>query len=216
MPLLNCADCGREVSDKAGSCPNCGCPTRPSTAPVKSPQLTPGHGAQSPPRASTIRPRWWAWIVVGLVTWGLYGLCARNEKGSDTSRSSEGRGTNPGSNMGSSLAYKLLGQSATADAPSKAPPPHDDLSLFEAKYGQPDIDDSTQYDDPRPPMVTRWVIYKAEHVQATYLADAPVGSPPPYENWKLVGFQDSQNKNKILDPAQVARKLARRLRQPAP
>lgn len=26
MALINCTDCGREVSDKAGKCPNCGCP----------------------------------------------------------------------------------------------------------------------------------------------------------------------------------------------
>lgn len=26
MALINCPECGKEVSDKAGSCPNCGCP----------------------------------------------------------------------------------------------------------------------------------------------------------------------------------------------
>lgn len=26
MALIKCLDCGKEVSDKAGSCPNCGCP----------------------------------------------------------------------------------------------------------------------------------------------------------------------------------------------
>lgn len=26
MALIKCPDCGREVSDKANACPNCGCP----------------------------------------------------------------------------------------------------------------------------------------------------------------------------------------------
>jgi DNA-directed RNA polymerase subunit RPC12/RpoP len=26
MPLIKCSECGREVSDKAQSCPNCGAP----------------------------------------------------------------------------------------------------------------------------------------------------------------------------------------------
>lgn len=27
MALINCLECGKEISDKAESCPNCGCPT---------------------------------------------------------------------------------------------------------------------------------------------------------------------------------------------
>lgn len=30
MPLIKCIDCGKEISDKSNSCPNCGCPTRES------------------------------------------------------------------------------------------------------------------------------------------------------------------------------------------
>ena len=26
MALINCPECGKEISDKAVSCPNCGCP----------------------------------------------------------------------------------------------------------------------------------------------------------------------------------------------
>ena len=29
MALINCPECGKEISDKAGSCPNCGCPIQP-------------------------------------------------------------------------------------------------------------------------------------------------------------------------------------------
>ena len=28
MPLMNCTECGKEISDKAASCPHCGAPTK--------------------------------------------------------------------------------------------------------------------------------------------------------------------------------------------
>ncbi len=33
MALIACAECGNQVSDKAPSCPKCGCPTAPQAAP---------------------------------------------------------------------------------------------------------------------------------------------------------------------------------------
>lgn len=30
MPLNECPDCGREVSDRAPACPECGCPFEPA------------------------------------------------------------------------------------------------------------------------------------------------------------------------------------------
>ena len=33
MALIKCPECGREVSDRADSCPNCGCPVK-KTSPV--------------------------------------------------------------------------------------------------------------------------------------------------------------------------------------
>ncbi len=32
MALINCPECGKEISDKATSCPNCGCPVNSSNA----------------------------------------------------------------------------------------------------------------------------------------------------------------------------------------
>lgn len=29
MALIKCPECGKRVSDKAGNCPNCGCPIQP-------------------------------------------------------------------------------------------------------------------------------------------------------------------------------------------
>lgn len=31
MSLINCQECGKEISDKASSCPNCGCPINKET-----------------------------------------------------------------------------------------------------------------------------------------------------------------------------------------
>ncbi|MDE6636255.1 MAG: zinc-ribbon domain-containing protein [Lachnospiraceae bacterium] len=33
--LINCPECGKQVSDKASSCPNCGCPIANSPTTVK-------------------------------------------------------------------------------------------------------------------------------------------------------------------------------------
>lgn len=41
MALINCSECGKEYSDKAPACPNCGCPTTPGgMTPVSTPPET--------------------------------------------------------------------------------------------------------------------------------------------------------------------------------
>jgi hypothetical protein len=40
MALINCAECTKEYSDKAGACPGCGCPTESWTGPVQTIQAT--------------------------------------------------------------------------------------------------------------------------------------------------------------------------------
>ena len=102
-------------------------------------------------------------------------------------------------------------RAAEMAAPVRPSSPTDDLSLFVSKYGPPDVDDSTLNDKPRPPMVTRWLVYKKEHVRATYLPDVAVGTPPPYNRWKLVGFQDERN-NAVLQASEVVARLKGRLR----
>lgn len=83
---------------------------------------------------------------------------------------------------------------------------HDDLSQFVYRYGKPDIDDSTEHDRPRPPIVTRMLIYKKEGVRAAYVPDARLGTPPPYRKWRLIGFQDPTN-NAVLSAAEVVRRM---------
>jgi len=84
--------------------------------------------------------------------------------------------------------------------------PKDDISVFISKYGEPDQIKSSENEKPRPPIVTKQLIYKKENVRAVYV---PAGTPPPYHKWELVGFQDNHT-NKVLTPEEVALRLARR------
>lgn len=90
-----------------------------------------------------------------------------------------------------------------------AAPPHDDLSIFISKFGLPDIDKSSENEKPRPPIVTRQMIYEKEGIRAVYVPDAPIGTPPPYKSWKLMGFQD-QRTNEVLKPSEVVKRLEKR------
>lgn len=102
------------------------------------------------------------------------------------------------------IVWALLGLCGLAMAQ-----PHDDLSLFISKYGKPDQINSSEYEVPRPPFVTKQLIYKRENVRVVYLADAPIGSPPPYRGWKFIGFQD-QRTNEVLKAEEVVRRLEKR------
>jgi hypothetical protein len=105
------------------------------------------------------------------------------------------------------IGLALLGLSSFAMAQ-----PNDDLSLFISKFGQPDQITSSEHETPRPPIVTKQLIYKKENVRAIYVPDAPVGSPPPYKGWKLLGFQDHRT-NQVLKAEEVVRRLQKRTKQ---
>ena len=98
---------------------------------------------------------------------------------------------------------------ATVGAAKEPCVPHDDLSQFICKYGKPDVDDSTAYDKPRPPIVTRVLTYKKQRVRAAYIpSGVSIGDPPPYKDWKLFGFQDPKT-NAVLSPEEVARRMGK-------
>lgn len=101
------------------------------------------------------------------------------------------------------LSFVVAPQCISAEFPSILP------EAVIAKYGQPDVIDSTEYDKPRPPLVTKFVIYKNENVRFVFLADAPVGSPPPYKKWKLLGAQDPRN-DSVLKAEEVEKRMANR------
>ena len=87
-----------------------------------------------------------------------------------------------------------------------------DPSEIIAKYGKPDRIQSTEYDKPRPPMVTRMLEYRKEGVRFAFLADAPVGSPPPYKSWRLLGTQNPRD-NKVLTAEEAERRMLPRLKK---
>lgn len=80
-----------------------------------------------------------------------------------------------------------------------------------AKYGKPDKIKSTEHDKPRPPIVTRMLEYRKEHVRFVLFADAPMGSPPLYDSWKLMGTQDPRD-NSVISDKEAAQRLQSRVR----
>lgn len=90
--------------------------------------------------------------------------------------------------------------------------PDIDPSTIVAKYGKPDRVQSTEYDKPRPPFVTRMIEYRKENVRFSLLANAPIGSPPPYKSWKLIGFQDPRN-NKVISADEVEKRMTKRVKK---
>lgn len=78
-------------------------------------------------------------------------------------------------------------------------------------FGTPDAVQSTEYDVPRPPFVTKFLDYKKERVRVILLPDAPIGSPPPYRSWIIIGATDPIT-NKSLPPAEFERRMAKRKR----
>jgi hypothetical protein len=72
----------------------------------------------------------------------------------------------------------------------------DQVQVVLARYGQPDLDDTTAYDQPRPPVVTRWFDYRKAGVRAHFVARESMDGPPPY-TWALFGFMDIASKAPI-------------------
>jgi len=75
-----------------------------------------------------------------------------------------------------------------------------DAELLIARCGQPSSDDSTAYDNPRPPIPSRTIEYKKEKLRFMFIpgGGATVEDAPPYK-WKLVGITDM----KAADPSQA-------------
>lgn len=81
----------------------------------------------------------------------------------------------------------------------------DDAAEIIRRLGKPDRDDSTEHDQPRPPIVTRFLDYTRRGVRVMLVPANPIGSPPPY-NWKLFGFVDLKTQ-KRLTPEEAARRF---------
>lgn len=107
------------------------------------------------------------------------------------------------------------GNSSNTSGSNSTPQPttagtRDDSKNFISIFGEPDRIISTEYDDPRPPIVTKLLLYKKQNVQVAFIADAPVNSPPPYDAWKLLGFQDGKTKQPISND-ELQRRMGKRI-----
>jgi DNA-directed RNA polymerase subunit RPC12/RpoP len=87
-----------------------------------------------------------------------------------------------------------------------------DAELLLYRCGKPDKDDSTEYDNPRPPIPSRIITYKNSHLKFAYIpgGDTKLNDPPPYD-WKLLGILDTQT-NKPIDAAALETTLQKRLK----
>jgi hypothetical protein len=62
MPLMNCPDCGKQVSSEARACPNCGYPVAEKVAgSAAAPTEAPGE-ADSGELVAEVRPSWWGYF----------------------------------------------------------------------------------------------------------------------------------------------------------
>lgn len=77
------------------------------------------------------------------------------------------------------------------------------------KYGKPDRIQSAEFEKPRPPFVTKMLEYKKQNVRYVFLANAQIGSPPPYKSWYLMGTQDPRDNSVIASNEADQRMLAR-------
>ena len=81
--------------------------------------------------------------------------------------------------------------------------PIDDLTTFTCRYGKPDIDENSADEIPQPLIITRRITYIKEQVVATYV---PTSNNPPFEKWKLIGFQDTITLESI-SPSEAVERL---------
>jgi hypothetical protein len=91
-------------------------------------------------------------------------------------------------------------------AATSSSPPLTVVDSFIRANGRPDVDDTTALDNPRPPIVTRWLIYKRQRVRVTYVQRGHIGDPPPYE-WKFLAFQDPAT-DAVIDRNEVQRRMS--------
>jgi hypothetical protein len=72
-----------------------------------------------------------------------------------------------------------------------------------AEFGEPDEEDDTLHDHPRPPIVTKWLVYRPQRVKFMFVSSGSAANPTP--PWKLVGALDLETKNPLTADQTVKR-----------
>ncbi len=79
-------------------------------------------------------------------------------------------------------------------APAVAFSDVDTPEKFIAVFGRPDSTDSTEFDNPRPPIVTKFLRYNRPGVNVMCIPDVKFGTPPPYPRWIVAKFISQQER----------------------
>jgi hypothetical protein len=125
-----------------------------------------------------------------------------------------------GISIGLGLLAAILGQSNESssnpitDSKGRAVPVgvSNDAELLIARCGQPSSDDSTDHDNPRPPIPSRIVEYKKQRLRFLFIpgGGSKLGDPPPYK-WKFVGVTDmtaaNPSKARVVNPSEAVRRM---------
>jgi len=82
----------------------------------------------------------------------------------------------------------------------------DDAAAWLSRCTPPESDTTTAYDKPRPAIVTRYLSYPSKSVKIILVANGPMGSPPPYSSWRLMGVADPSN-NQPIEPEEALRRM---------
>jgi hypothetical protein len=82
----------------------------------------------------------------------------------------------------------------------------DDAAAWLSRCAPPEQETSTAYDDPRPPIVTRFLDYPSKGVRVILVPIAPADSSPPYEKWRLMGLTDPAT-DQPIDPKEARRRM---------
>jgi len=113
-------------------------------------------------------------------------------------------------------ALMLYGMISSMDSPSPniapaSPSVSNDAELLLSRCGPADRDSSTENDDPRPPIPTRFIEYKKAHLKFAYVpgAGSKVGDPPPFR-WKFFGIIDTRT-GKAITADEIKGTLQHRL-----
>lgn len=104
------------------------------------------------------------------------------------------------------LMLSVSAWAAAADVAQMQPPE------VIAKYGVPDRYTTSENERPRPPIVTKTIEYSGARVRFVFVADAPMGAPPPYKRWRLLGATDPSTNGKI-DQAEVDKRMKGRAKR---
>jgi hypothetical protein len=82
------------------------------------------------------------------------------------------------------------------------------------KYGVPDQIDTTEFDNPRPPMLSKILVYRKENVQFLFMSSALRGQASPVK-WMLVGASDPRD-DSLLEVDEMEERMRGRLHRQSP